>query len=141
MRFRDGYKYYDDGTRTAPVKIEENRSKTDPDKKPYKTILYDNGTGSCDCRGWIFHQMDGCTHTKKMGARPEYQSTKDAATFQRDVNRAQVKPRPNQPVVVPSKQAQVSQAELQRLLREAMAAQKDPQPVKRASISFGDEIV
>ncbi len=47
----------------------EYRSKSNPDRKPYVTKVYSDGTMSCDCRGWTMKKVDkprGCTHTKRV---------------------------------------------------------------------------
>jgi len=51
------------------VKEFEFRSKSNPDRKPYVVKVYDDGTMSCDCRGWTFKKVGkprGCTHTKQV---------------------------------------------------------------------------
>jgi len=46
----------------------EYYSKSSPSRKPYVTMVYDNGTMTCDCRGWTIKKKGKpreCTHTKK----------------------------------------------------------------------------
>lgn len=48
-------------------------SKSDPDKEPYQTLVYDDGTLSCDCPGWTRRrQADGsrtCRHVRAIELR------------------------------------------------------------------------
>jgi len=50
----------------------ENYSKSNPSRKPYVTMVYDNGTMTCDCRGWTIKKKGKpreCTHTKKLAKK------------------------------------------------------------------------
>jgi ATP dependent DNA ligase domain len=62
-------------TNTLTVIVRENRSKSEPGKKPYITKL-DTATGTawCDCRGWIYNKgaVKSCTHTRELVA--DYQA-------------------------------------------------------------------
>ena len=63
----------------------EFKSKSNPDRKPYIVKVYEDGTMSCDCRGWTNKKVGKpreCTHTKqvaKMGHAPPTAPDADAA--------------------------------------------------------------
>jgi len=45
--------------------IKENPSKSS--STVYETVIWNDGSISCNCKGWIFSgQVRGCTHTKAM---------------------------------------------------------------------------
>ena len=50
--------------------VVENPSKSNPRRKPYETVMWDDGTFSCDCPAWIFAGQKGgertCKHINDM---------------------------------------------------------------------------
>ncbi len=50
-----------------------NPSKSNPHKKPYQTVLWENWSLSCNCPSWIFSGKGGaertCLHTKAMSRK------------------------------------------------------------------------
>jgi len=63
--FRDGKKYNPDGHVCKPIKLKEPLSSNGHTK--YCTVLWDDGTYSCNCPGWSFKRNGErkCKHTKR----------------------------------------------------------------------------
>jgi len=64
--FKNGKKHNHDGRVCDPVKLKEPMSSNGHTK--YCTVLWDDGTYSCNCPGWSFKRGPGdrkCKHTKE----------------------------------------------------------------------------
>ena len=71
MKFEGGYKILDNGTRIALERGVPNLSSNGVTK--YSTLLWKDGTASCDCPGWTQRISDdgerSCKHTKDLRPR------------------------------------------------------------------------
>ena len=64
--FKDGYKFVE-GHRFEPLIGIDFVSQSSPGRNPYRTILWADGTTSCNCRGWATHKR--CRHCDEVHAR------------------------------------------------------------------------
>jgi len=70
MKFAGEFKYDDNGDRWKIEQSKTNLSSNGVTK--YTTLLWSDGTASCDCPGWTQRVVDGvrsCKHTKNMMPR------------------------------------------------------------------------
>lgn len=67
--FQDGKKWVD-GRAYEPLILKTNRSRTNPDREPYRTIFWADGRGSCNCTGWATHKH--CRHVTDLLREVEY---------------------------------------------------------------------
>ena len=61
--YGNGMKYVDEHV-YKPLVLKKHLSRSNPNRDPYHTVLWEDGLTSCNCQGWATHKH--CRHTLEL---------------------------------------------------------------------------